>query len=121
MDASLPDTGPAPADEYDSNSLFWQHELLHRATIQDFETRIATYLAERDTVEKGFIEGGLNLANASAKKRASFSADCFAQASTLEANWYQRVKQIPANPQNAWIYNYAWNKFNQQANMPSGF
>jgi dipeptidase len=121
MDASLPDTGSAPADEYDPNSLFWQHELVHRATIQDYETRIATYLTERDTVEKGFVEGGLGIANASAKKRAIFSADCFAQASTIEANWYQRVKQIPAKPKGAWLYNYAWNKFNKQANMPPGF
>jgi len=121
MDASLPDIGPAPSDEYDPNSQFWQHELLHRATIQDYQARATTYLAERDAVEKGFVEGGLDLASASAKKRLKFSADCFSQGSAIEANWYARVKQIPANPQNAWIYNYAWNKFNKQANMPADF
>lgn len=118
MDASLPDMGPAPSDEYDPKSLFWQHELLHRATIQDYQARMVTYLADRDAVEKGFIAGGLELASAPAKKRAKFSADCFAQAAAVEANWYERVKQIPANPQGAWLYNYAWNKFNTQANMP---
>ena len=121
MDASLPETGLAPADEYDPNSLFWQHELVHRATIQDYEARIATYLTERDVLEKSFIAGGLNLANTSAKERTTFSAECFAQALKAEPNWYARVKQIPANPQGAWLYNYAWNKFNKQANMPSNF
>lgn len=121
MDASLPDIGLAPSDEYDPNSQFWQHELLHRATIQDYEVRAATYRADRIAVEKGFVEGGLNLASASAKKRAGFSADCFTQATQVEADWYKRVKQIPANPQGAWLYNYAWNKFNSLANMPSDF
>jgi secernin len=120
MDASLPDIGPAPSDEYDPNSQFWQHELVHRATIQDFETRLAAYVAERDALEKGFIEGGLNMASTTARKRAKFSAECFAQASAAEANWYQRIRQIPAHPKGAWIYNYAWNKFNKQANMPPG-
>ena len=124
MDASLPDIGPAPSDEYDPNSQFWKHELLHRATVQNYQARIATYLADRDVVEKGFVEGGLDLANAPAKKRAKFSADCFAQGFEAEANWYARVKQIPANPQNSlsyWIYNHAWTNYNNQAHMPKDF
>lgn len=118
MDASLPDMGPAPSDEYDRHSLFWQHELLHRATIQDYEARIAKYVDERNDVETGFVTGGLKLAGASASKRGIFSAECFATASAKEAGWYQLVKQVPANPSGAWLYNYAWNKFNTQANMP---
>src|SRR5262249_44400702 len=54
MDAPLPDMGPAPTDEYDLHSLFWRHELLHRATIQDFERRIVTYRDERNAHEKNF-------------------------------------------------------------------
>jgi len=118
MDASLPDMGPAPTDEYDPNSMFWRHELLHRATIADYESRIATYAVDRDTLEKEFVEGGLAIANGTAKKRGKYSADCFANATEVEANWYQRVLQVPAQPKNALIYNYAWTKFNQQAHMP---
>jgi hypothetical protein len=124
MDASLPDIGPAPSDEYDPNSQFWQHELLHRATVQDYQKRIRAYLADRDVVEKGFVEGGLGIASASAKKRAKFSANCFAQGFEVEANWYERVKQIPATPQagiDIMIYSYAWNNYNKQANMPKDF
>jgi dipeptidase len=120
MDAGLPDIGPAPTDEYLSqlSSLFWQHELLHRATIQDYGHRIAAYADERDALEKEFVEGGLAVAGASAKKRRQFSADCFAKALASERIWYERLQQIPAKPKAAWFYNYAWNKFNQQANMP---
>jgi hypothetical protein len=48
---------------------------------------------------KRICEGGLEIAINSAKTRTIF-ADCFAQGFEVEANWYARVKQIPANPQN---------------------
>lgn len=120
MDITLPDMGPAPTDEYNPNSLslFWKHELLHRATIQDYERRIATYAGERDALEKEFVEGGLAMARASATKRAKFSVECFTKALEKEADWLECVEQVPANPRGAWFYNYAWKKFNQQANMP---
>lgn len=118
MDVPLPDMGPAPTDEYDPDSLFWRHELLHRATIQDFQRRMATYAGERDALEKGFVEGALDIASAPAKERAQFSADCFAKALSVEPNWYDHVRQVPAQPKGAWFYKYAWNKFNKQANMP---
>lgn len=118
MDSPLPDMGPPPTDEYDPDSLFWRHELLHRATIQDFQRRIATYAAERDAIEREFVEGGLAIASAPAENRAQFSADCFAKARELEANWYERVKKVAAQPKGVWFYNYTWNKFNKQANMP---
>ena len=119
MDTPLPDMGPPPTDEYgDGKSLFWHHELLHRATIQDFQSRFRTYERDRDDLEKGFVQGGLDIASAPAKKRAQFSAECFTKALAMEKDWYERVKKIPAKPKGAWIYNYAWNNFNKQANMP---
>ncbi len=118
MDTPLPNMGPVPTRVYDPDSLFWRHELLHRATIQDFQSRMATYAAERDALEKEFIQGALDIASAPIEKRAQYSADCFAKSLEMESNWYERVRQIPAKPKGAWLYNYAWNKFNKQANMP---
>ncbi|NJC96929.1 MAG: peptidase U34 [Anaerolineales bacterium] len=118
MDASFPDLGPAPTDEFDPNSLFWRHELLHRATVQDYEARIATYAAELAALELEFVEGGLAIAGGSAKKRAKYSAECFAKAAAIEPEWYERVLQVPAQPKGAMIYNYAWDTYNKQAKMP---
>jgi secernin len=118
LGAPMPDIGPAPADTYDPNTLFWQHELLHRGTIRDYEARIVTYLDDRNALEAGFVQGGLELAGAPASQRGQFSAQCFAQASAAEADWFQLVEQVPPHPKGAWLYNYAWNQFNKQANMP---
>lgn len=120
IDASLPDMGCSPADEYDPQqpSLFWQHELLHRATVADYQRRIVTYADKRDELEKKFVDGAFAKASAPKKERSQYSADCFAEALEMEAKWYEAVKQIPAQPKGAWLYNYAWNKFNTQAKMP---
>lgn len=120
IDASLPDMGSPPADEYDPHrpSLFWQHEILHRATLADYQHRIVAYADPRDELEKNFVEGALARAAAPQAERAKFSADCFAEAFEMESKWYEAVKQIPAQPKGAWLYNYAWDKFNTQARMP---
>ncbi len=118
MDASLPDLGPDPAGTYDSKSLFWSHERLHRATLQDYETRIAAYQTDRDALEAEFVEGALKMRDKSASERGKYSAECFARAAEAEAEWLQRVESIPARPKNAWLYNRAWNKFNHEAKMP---
>ncbi len=119
MDAALPDMGLPPADEYDHHSsLFWQHELLHRATLADYQRRIAAYADQRDKLEQKFVEGAFSKVAAPAKERAQYSADCFAEALEMESKWYEAVKQIPAQPKGAWLYDYAWKKFNTQAKMP---
>lgn len=120
IDTALPDMGCSPADEYDPQhpSLFWQHELLHRATIADYQRRIATYADKRAELEKRFVEGAFMKVSAPKTERAQYSADCFAEALEGETKWYEAVKQIPAQPKGVWLYNYAWNKFNTQAKMP---
>ena len=118
MDTSLPDFGPDPAGTYDSQSLFWSHERLHRAVLQDYETRMAAYKSDRDALEAEFIAGALNIKNKSALERGKYSAECFARAAAAEAEWLMRVESIPARPKSAWLYTSAWKKFNHEAKMP---
>lgn len=118
LDAALPDTGPVPADRYDPESLFWRHERLHRATIRDYEARSAAYRKDRDELESRFVEGGLKLAHASSKERAEYAAECIQEAASAEAEWLRRVDTIPARKHGAWLYEWAWGKFNRKAKMP---
>ena len=118
MDTDLPYFGPDPAGTYDSESLFWSHERLHRATLQNYEARLATYKSDRDTLEAEFIEGALKLRNNSARERAKYSADCFAKAAAAEVEWLKRVESTLVRSNNALLYNIAWNKFNREARMP---
>jgi secernin len=116
-DASLPDTGPVPTNFYDSQSLFWQHELLHREVLKDYGARMTAFAAERDALETQFVEGGLNLAGASAKQRGKYSAECFSRAGTHESGWLKRVREISVHPRGAWLHNIAWGKINREAKI----
>ena len=116
LDASLPTLGPDPASTYDSDSLFWSHERLHRAILLNYPERIKTYISDRNELEKKFVQGALNLAKAPAADRADFSAQCFREAAQAEADWLKRVEQIP--PRKKLLSARAWNGFNKKAEMP---
>jgi secernin len=117
LDASLPDTGPVPINIYDSQSLFWQHELLHREVLKDYGARMTAFAAERDALEMQFVEDGLNIASTSVKQRGKYSAECFFRAGINESKWLRRIREIPAHPRWAWLYNIAWEKINQEAKI----
>ncbi len=108
--------GADPVSTYDSSSLFWSHERLHRATLLNYPERIKTYAGDRDMLEKKFVQGALNLSKASAAARAEFSAHCFHQAAEAEEEWLKRVEQVPARRK--MLYASAWNGFNNKAEMP---
>ena len=117
MDAALPDLGGLPTAQYDSSSLYWVHEKLHRATILNYPERIKTYADDRDALEKKFIEGALKLKGESAKKRGDFTAECFRKAAEAEAEWLARVEKVPARPH--FLHSLGWNRFNKKAKMPA--
>jgi secernin len=113
--ASLPTLGPVPTSQADSDSLFWSHERLHRATLLNYPERIKAYASDRDELQNKFTQGALNLTKASAKERADFSAECFREAAQAEAKWLKRVEQVPAKKSS--LYSRAWDGFNKKVEM----
>ncbi len=118
IDAGLPEMGATPQGVYDPETLFWQHERLHRLTLQDYPRRIAAYCAERDELERGFVSRALELAAAPVEERRAFSEACFSAARQAEENWLERVRETPAQNSPGWLYRKAWDGFNRQARMP---
>lgn len=115
MDAAADlNLGPAPSGQADS-SHYWLHEKLHRATLVNYQERIKTYAADRDALEKKFIEGALKLHNAPAKERADFTNQCLAESLAAEAEWLQRVETTPAKK--AFLHSVAWGGFNKKAEL----
>jgi len=113
LGAELPDMGPSPAGTYDAATLFWQHEVLHRATLRDYATRIALYQAERDELERRFISGAFTCAD-----RTTYSARCFAEADQATRRWIECVRPADVLTHQTVLHSLAWRNFNRQANMP---
>jgi dipeptidase len=118
--ASSLNLGPVPTSQTDSSSLFWTHEKLHRATLLNYPERIQTYAADRDEMEKRFIQGALKLskANASAQERADFTNQCLAESLAAETDWLKRVEAVPVKK--SFLHANAWNGFNKKAGLEVG-
>lgn len=117
IDASLPDLGPLPTSTFDSATLFWRHELLHRSTLRDHENLVATFASDRDALERGFVAEAFSAREKDSAAHAKVSAECFARADEAESKWLARVQSAPSK-QN-WLHSKAWDTFNRQAKIPS--
>ena len=106
---------PVPTSQADSTSLFWTHERLYRAVLQNYPECLQTYAADRDEMEKRFIEGALKLKNAPARERGEFSKECLRESRAAEAEWLKRVESVPAKK--TILSTLAWNGFNAKAGL----
>jgi secernin len=88
FETGLRPQGPRPTDRYDPESLWWRHERLHRAALEDFAGRLAAIAPERDRLEQAFLER-IDQARAGgdpAGLRAAVAA-CWREAGETEARW----------------------------------
>ncbi len=115
LDTDVPVTGPVPSGTYDSSTLFWRHESLHRETLRDFDTCILFYRKERDALENDFVSRALNLLQSGPSERGRFSARCFAEAKAAELQWLERIQHQKIKKRNTIFYTLAWKHFNRQA------
>ncbi len=121
LDTPLPDhTGPAPTGSYDPQALFWRHERLHRAVLQDYPARSAVLAAERDLLEQEFVAAALASAGQPAAERAALVADCWTRAAEAEARWLAQIDAMPLRGRTPLLYRRAWAGFDRAAGMPAG-
>lgn len=114
----LPDIGPEPTGTYDEESLWWRHEVLHRATLRDYPARMVLYAAERDQLEREFVEGALACRTSPVEERTAYMQDCFSRAEAAEAKWSSRVLAESGSARMGPLYASAWAKFNREAHLP---
>lgn len=116
VDSGLPLDEPSPTGSYDPQCLWWRHEDLHRAVIQDYAFRMSTYASDRDQLEQEFfdltVKCGQDLSS-----RQEVSQECFLRAEEAEKKWLEGVNAAPLRKANRFYYQSAWKQFSQQAGM----
>lgn len=109
--------GPEPGGTYDPQSLWWQGEILHRAVLADYPTRVAAFIAGRDALEADLIA-----AEAEARRLGTGLPACTAQALTKGraalAEWLARVNATPISQPAPWWYRWRWQALTRTAHMP---
>jgi len=116
LDVGLPVDEPQLTGTFDARNLWWRHEQLHRAVLKAYPSRLPVYTADRDALEKSFLDSALKCGT-SVDAREIFSAQCFQLADQASAAWLERVKTILPVRQPRFYYNAAWNAFDHQAKM----
>lgn len=117
IDVPLPEHGCRPSDRFDANTLWWQHERLHRAALKgNFPKFIDDVLAERDALEADFqTRMKLVLNGGGEVDRLKVVADCWSDAIATELRWCTRVGGTRTS--NATPYDSTWEKMNQLAGI----
>ncbi|MFI4933610.1 MAG: carcinine hydrolase/isopenicillin-N N-acyltransferase family protein [Caulobacterales bacterium] len=119
IEAGLPCQGAPATDRFDPESLWWRHELLHRAMLRDFGAGLAAIEGERDTLEAAFIariDAALD-ADAETLRRAVDA--CWRQAADAEARWLAALDGgRRAGHRNPAPYAASWSRLNHVAAMP---
>ena len=116
MDA-IPEFGKRPEGKYDENCIFWQHEVLHREVLRAYDSRLAVFSAERNTLEEQFLATAAEKAMDDAYSRKAWCEQCIQKSQQALGQWIEKVRQVPSEKQRL-LYTLAWQKFNRQAAVP---
>ena len=111
---TLPDLGPAPGAKYDPESLWWDHEKLHRSLLFDFPNRLRLFDQERDDMEKAWVQQALG---APVDQRWELTRNTFRQARQKIREWTERIQSLPLQQSNKWAYSRYWNNQNRKAGI----
>ena len=109
----LPDLGPAPKGIYNPETLWWQHEKLHRSVLKDY-SRVSLYWEERDKMETFFCKKVFTSAK---KDRIKITRQTFAKSRLATENWIKKVESHPAKNSLNPVFNLYWKKQNKKAGL----
>lgn len=101
----LLDFGPELTGKYDPETLWWQHEKLHRSMLQDFPSRMAAIRQEQKELEGEWLES------------LPDTSETFERASALEEEWLERIGAMPVEGKTKWGYKWYWRKQDRKAGL----
>jgi len=113
FDGGIPDTGPRPGATYDSASLWWRHEDLHRTTLHDYSTLLPLYRDERNGLEARFQVTAA--ASDTPEARHLCTVDAFATAAEAEQRWIKAVRAAGPASAGSGLFARAWRSFDRTA------
>ncbi len=100
--------GPHPTDRFDRSTLWWRHEVLHRAALLDPQALLPRFSAERDAVESRWLAGPPG------------SAEAFDEADRLQARWATDVVGAAQPEHRPRFVRRHWDRRDDAAGIPRG-
>jgi dipeptidase len=97
------DIGPPPIDRFDTSSLWWRHEALHRRVMRNPTALLPLYAAERDEIERRWLAAPPE------------STAAFVQADDWLRRWTARVASAEAKDTRPFFVRRYWTRRNRKA------
>jgi secernin len=109
------DTGPnRPKGTFDHHSLWWRHEKLHRAVLEDFSTRAEALREKRDALEKEFR---MMAPEGPGKECGELTAAAWQTAWEKLTEWTDIVEGSPIRIRAKFFYRRYWKSRNKRAGI----
>jgi dipeptidase len=110
---------PAASATYDSNSLFWEHELLHRMVLKDYHHGMRIITPRRDKLEADLLKLSLSGTGSDLMQRQSLAQEAFNKARDLDKECRLALKSRAGVKAQGLLYSHAWRKWNKAAGLPN--
>jgi secernin len=113
----LPDIGTLPTEQYDPETLWWKHELLHRRVMADFNQAVPEIRTDFDALETEFLSTAASVVKGSLAEKKEFTDYCFKKAQEATENWI--VQLSSRNNLKFADADYAgmWHKYNSMSGL----
>ncbi len=98
-----------PEKSFDAKSYWWQHELIHRRIIKNYQLLKNEYQKERNLIEKQFIERISEMITD--KAIMEFSKEANEIGEQFLQRWIKLTAENDQHSRNRFLYKIAWNKF----------
>lgn len=115
MESGLPDLGPSPTEIYNDQTLWWQHENLHREILRDYAIRIEALRPQQAELESAFLQNLPKVNGALPDEKLAYTRDCFEKTAQMEADILEIVKALPEASFRPVLDQSAWKKFDREA------
>jgi secernin len=105
-----------PRGTYDSKSLWWKHEFIHRKAIMNYKTLKPEIRGRFDEVEKSFFNQSSSLRTAPKKEKIEFSKYCWDESEKITDLIIKDISKINFTVKNG-PFKDMWDTFNKEANF----
>jgi dipeptidase len=116
-DIPLPAGLHPPSGTWDSRSLFWAHERIHRLTLRSYDTLLPLYSRRRDILESRFMEQAATARRADAPERASVAGACWEESLGEEERWLEQVRRAAGKNRSGTFHAMTWKSLNRKAGI----
>jgi secernin len=117
LDSYDPDGIHEPKGDYQAGFDFWDHEVLHRSVLLDYEKRMSIYISERNTLEDKFISKAYANIKKNAQQRELISTQMLEEVRTYRQSWIEKVQGSVIERRKQRLFQSAWEKHNQACNI----